>query len=148
MDLEELQIKVQNEYSLIRVSKTISDWNFRRDTDQLGCVPSLFLRFVNYGENLITYKQSKRNYDVYEREADELLQNAELKKYICTSLKTLARGEILSEENYINYVTAILYENKIRNKFVIPLEPALFAHIAYKISEQGINNFCAENSDT
>ena len=145
MNLEELQKKVQNEFAIIKASKIFTKDDYQASRKNKGCLMSPFISLVELlAEKSMEKEKSKRSHDVYKIEADDLLKNPELKKEICSSLMLLVKGEILSEENFINYITAILYENKIRNKFVIPLEPALFAYITYKISENGINNFCAD----
>lgn len=148
MELSELQIKVQNEFLIIKMSKTYMPRKMENDIKNSGCLMSPFASlFASFTKKQMDKEQSKRNHDIYEIEADELLNNSELKKEICSSLNLFTKGEIVTEENFINYVTAILYENKIRTKFVIPQEPALYAHIAYKISESGINNFCSEKTN-
>lgn len=146
MELDELQKKVQHEFFFIKTSQGPMQEQMHEDLKNAGCLFSPFVYLIkSFTRNEIKKQQSKRNHDIYEIEADGLLKNDELKKEICSSLILLTKGEIVTEENFINYITAILYENKIRNRFVIPLEPALFAFIAYKISENGVNNFCSEN---
>lgn len=145
MELNELQIRVQNEFFTIKMSKTSK---MEDDLRNAGCLTSPFAPlFMALSKKALKTAQRKKSHDIYEVEADELLKNSELKKEICSSLILITKGEVVTEENFINYVTTILYENKIRTKFVIPLEPALFAYIAYKISENGINNFCSENAE-
>lgn len=143
MELDKLQLQVQNEFFTIKMSKTSK---MEEDLRNAGCLTSPFVPlFMALSKKAIKSAQRKKSHDIYEIEADELLKNSELKKEICSSLILLTKGEIVTEEHFINYITAILYENKIRGKFVVPLEPVLFAYIAYKISENGINNFCSEN---
>lgn len=146
MELDELQKKVQNEFGIIKASKIFAKEDYQESVKNAGCLMTPFIPLIErYAKKTLKKDMSKRSHDIYEIEAVELLKNPELKKEICTSLLLITKGEILTEENFVNYVTAILFENKIRNKFVIPLEPALFAYIAYDISEKGINNFCSEN---
>lgn len=146
MELDELQNKVQNEFLLIKVSKTYIPEKAAKEIKNAGCLMAPFASlFASFTKRQMEKEQSKRNHDIYEIEADELLKNSELKKEICSSLLLITKDEILTEERFINYITAILYENKIRTKFVVPSEPALYAHIAYKIFDAGISNFCSEN---
>lgn len=148
MELDELQKKVQDEFGFIKASKIFTKDDYQKSKKNGGCLMTPVIPLIEFfSKKALEKEKSKRNHDVYEIEAIDLLKDSELKKHICSSLMLITRGEILTEENFVNYVTAILFENKTRKQFVIPPEPALFAYIAYKISENGISGFCAEQND-
>jgi hypothetical protein len=148
MDLTEFQKKVDYEFSLIRGLKEIDfiedvKNDFKNNISGCFFVPFItiigWLARSNYEDERI-----KKNYDVFEAEAEELLKQSDLRNLICNFLKEKSGFEILTQEMFIFSVTEILFRDEIRKKFVIPLEPVLYGFIIYKISKTGIREYCRE----
>lgn len=149
-DLEDFQKKVVEDFHFLKASKTFRKFrqeeihkDFRKNP--AGC---LFLPIVLLGDwigwRLFQTEEKKRNHGAFQKEAGELLAQGEIRDALCKSLRETSRKEILTEEKFIRTVTKTLAENNLRKQFVIPLEPVLFACIAYEISETGFDDFCPE----
>lgn len=149
-DLEKFQDEVLGEFTFLKARK-FND-NFIKNEELKkhfgksfwGCflIP-LFIFTGKYGDSVYRQKEKEKNYKVFEREAADLLAQNEIKEAICKSLKETSRTEILTEDKFIKTVVIqTLAEKDVRKQFVIPLEPVLFACIAFQISEMGIENFC------
>ncbi|HSK70897.1 MAG TPA: hypothetical protein VK892_04320 [Pyrinomonadaceae bacterium] len=107
----------------------------------LGC---LFIPFSFIADNLggwfLKNEAEKREIDKFAKEAEDLSADRQIKTLICEALQKASRKEIITEEKFVKIVT----ENLLG---LIPLEPVLFASVAFKISETGIEKFCDEIND-
>lgn len=149
-DFEDFRTKVWNDFSFLRSRKRIDEIStdeikdeFRKDFR--GCFFIPFLNMIDRFGEIYFYKEAeKRNFREFEKEAEDLLAHAELKKIICKALKDASQTEILTEDKFFNTVTKTLAEKDLRKQFVIPLEPMLFACVLLKILETGMGDFCLE----
>lgn len=149
-DFEDFRTRVWNDFSFLKSRKKIDEIStdeikdeFRKDLR--GC---FFIPFLDlgdwFGKKYFDKELEKRNFREFEKEAEDLLAHAEIKKIICKALKDAGRTEILTEDRFFNVVTRTLAEKDLRKQFVIPLEPMLFACVLLKILETGMGNFCRE----
>lgn len=143
--MEKFNEKVLHEFQFLKGLKLNKQfqsdaykYNLRKD---LGC---FFIPFAIIADNLggwfLKNEAEKREVEKFAREAKELLADKQIEKLICEALQKASRKEIITEEKFVRIVT----ENLLG---VIPLEPVLFASIAFQISETGIEKFCDELND-
>ena len=153
-DLEKFQEQVLNEFTFLKarnLQETFKREDVRREfrKSPWGCflIP-LFIFAGKFSDTLLRDEERKKNYEVFEKEAEDLLAQDEIKEDICKSLRNISPPEILTEDKFVKKVTEILAEKSLRKQFVIPLEPVLFAFIASQIFENGIENFCDQTKRT
>lgn len=84
----------------------------------------------------------KKNYDGNEREARELLRQKEISNSLCKMIAKINRKEILTEEKFINELTAALYQSDLASRFVIPENALLYAMMATEVFNIGLEKFC------
>ena len=100
----------------------------------------MFAEFVI--NKAVKSERRKKNYAEYEREARELLRQKEISDEICRMIAKINRKEILTEEKFVNELTAALYQSDLANQFVIPENAFLYALMATEIYNIGLENFC------
>ena len=111
--------------------------------DKSGCLFSL-LSFLaqKFGKKTIKMTAKQKNFEKFNKDADNLLKIKEIKEAICKDLHNKSQKEILSEDIFVETITGTLGEYNLRTKHSIEWNSVLFAHIAFKISEIGYSNFC------
>ncbi len=151
MSLSDFQKKVYSEFISLNTSKHFNSGEYEEMKNEFrnhisGCLMIPFITIIGWlARDYFKDEKIKKNHAVFELEAEELLNQSEIKQAICDSLIEVSGKVILTEEKFVNVVTTALFQTDLREKFVIPLEPVLFGFIAFKISEQGISNFCGAN---
>ena len=66
---------------------------------------------------------------------------------MCQALDELKTNEIITEEKFVKRFTQALCRKVSENEIIIPFEKVLFALIAYKIFETGLDRFCENTND-
>jgi hypothetical protein len=113
-----------------------------------GCLFIPFITAVDkFGRKTTEAIRRKEKYFENERNAESLLARGDIKKAVCDALKGLSKKEILTEEKFVKTITSALVEKNSEGEFTIPVEPFLFAMIAFKIWKIGSENFCRNLSD-
>lgn len=146
--IEDFQKKV---WSQFQVLKSLKEWNefspnelkkpFKNRLS--GCFFIPILTLMEPLGNRAIEQSLKRNTE-FEKEAKDLLSHPEIRNAVCREIDKLPKKEILTTERFVQCVTDSLSKKELRKKFVIPLEPKIFAAIAFDVFETGIENFCSE----
>lgn len=145
-DLQDFQKKVFAEYKTVKSLKESTE-RIKKDRQQnrKGCLMVLPLMFAEWAINKASKSESyKKNYFANEREADELLKQKEIFERICETVANVSRTEILTEEKFVNELTAALYRSDLASRFVVPENAVLYAMMWTKIFNAGLENFCRD----
>lgn len=150
IDDKEFVKKVLDEFHLLKPLKEME--KFDDNVIERGFGGSLFgclfipvIKIVTkFGQKTLKEQSNKKNYTEFEKEANELISQKEINVTICKSIKNLKKNEILTEDKFVEIVCLSLIQNDVRMQFVIPLEPTLFAFIAYIIFQNKLENYCNE----
>lgn len=143
-ELTDFQKKVFAEYETVKSLRTSADRIKKdREKERKGCLAVPGLLFAEFVINkAVKSERRKKNYAEYEREARELLRQKEISDEICRMIAKTSRKEILTEEKFVNELTAALYQSDLANQFVIPENAFLYALMATEIYNIGLENFC------
>ena len=150
IDDKEFVKKVLDEFHLLKPLKDIGKLDeivIERDFggSKWGClfIP-VFKIITKYGQKKVEEQINKKNYIEFEKEANELISQKEINITICKSIKNLNKNVILTEDKFVEIICHSLTQKDVRKQFVIPLEPTLFAFIAYIILQNKLENYCNE----
>lgn len=151
-DAEKFNEEVFQEYDFWKMTKTVKYPSEAMNADSgrnaLGYLLKPILRFFDsLGKKEIEKERRRKKHFENEQYAKTLLARADIGTIVCSAIEGFSKKEILTEEKFVKTITRILVEKVSEGKFTIPFEPVLFAAIAYKISETGIEEFCASLSD-
>lgn len=143
-ELSDFQKKVFDEY---KSAKSLKESSKRikadRENNKKGCLAVPMLIFADLViKKAATSENRKRNYVGNEQEARELLRQKEISDKICEMIAKISRGEILTEEKFVNELTAALYRSDLASRFVIPENAVLYAMMAAEIYNIGLEKFC------
>ena len=142
--LTDFQKKVFSEYKTVQALNESSNLiNKSRETNKKGCLSVPFFMFADFlVGKAVRGERHKRNYAGNEQEARELLRQKEISDRICQMIGKISRNEILTEEKFVNELTAALYRSDLANQFVIPENALLYALMATEVYNIGLENFC------
>lgn len=143
-DLKHFQEKVFAEYKLIKsFDETPKRMNEKREKS--GCLYSPFGTLADlFVSKILDRERRKRNFAGNEREAEELLGQKEIFERVCEMIANANRLEILTEEKFVNELTAALFRSDLEKQFIIPENAVLYAMMARKIFDAGLENFCGD----
>ncbi len=143
-ELKDFQKKVFAEYKTVKALKESSDKiNKGREKEKKGCLYVPIFMFTELVvSKAVKSERRKKNYAENEREARELLRQKEIADRVCEMIAKISRKEILTEEKFVNDLTAALYQSDLANRFVIPENALLYAMMTTEVYNIGLENFC------
>lgn len=151
-DVEQFSEQVFQEFEFLKMTKTIKypseAVSSGANKNAFGCLFVPILRFFDgVGKKEIEKEKRRKKHFENERYAETILLRADIKIIVCDAVERFSKKEILTEAKFVETITETLVGKVSEGKFTIPFEPVLFAAMAYKISETGIEEFCASVSD-
>jgi hypothetical protein len=143
-DLVDFQRKVFVQYELIKgLKKSSNRINESHKEEKKEC---LFIPFTMVADlivdKIIERERNKRNYVGNEQEARELLRQKEISDRICETIGNINRREVLTEEKFVNELTAAFYRSDLASRFVMPENAMLYAMLATEVFNIGLEKFC------
>ena len=144
VELNDFQKKVYAEYETVKSLKTSAERIKKdREKERKGCLAIPALLFAEFVINkAVKSQRRKKSYAENEREARELLRHKEVSDKICQMIAKISRKEILTEEKFVNNLTAALYQSDLASRFVIPENALLYAMMATEVFNIGLEKFC------
>ena len=144
--LNDLKSEVYSEVSSIQNRRNIeSDFKKPTDSKREG-YGTLFIK--SFIKLLISFTRETEEkyfkYTDFSRRADEIIE----RKLIKSELRAVLDEKMLLPIDIAHAITPILYQHSLNYPNYLSLEPRLFAFIAIKISEKGVNNYCATKYNT
>ena len=144
-ELEDFQKKVSAEYQTLKsLKKSSARIKEDRAKENKGCLSIPIFIFAEFAiKKAFEGESRKKNYDENEREAKELLEQKEISDKVCETITATNRSEILTEDKFVDSLTAALYKSDLASRFVIPENAVLYAMMATEIYETGLEEFCS-----
>lgn len=139
---------VRSEMNILKALKAhedlkADDYDNQLRKKSLGCLFSMISYPVTWlGERSLKKLAKKRNFSKFNKDAENLLANREIKNAICRDLSERSQKEFLTEDVFIETITGTLGEYNLRTRHSIEWNHILFAYVAFNISEIGYANFC------
>ncbi len=143
-ELTDFQKKVFAEYELMKsFEKSSGAINKGRGKESKGCLFFSVFTFTDwFVSKILEREKTKRNYIGFAKEARELLRQKEISDRLCKVIADTNRKEILTEEKFVNELTAAFYQSDLASRFVIPENVVLYAMMAAEVYNIGLENFC------
>lgn len=140
ISLKDFQLQVQSKYrnlkGFLKVEKEIQKDNREKR------FPYLFLPVYMLAGFLVKIQKKRRKNSKVEENAEYLLSQKALKVTICSEFEPLARKEILTEEKFVDSITKALWGMVRQKKIEIADDAYLYAEIAHRIYEAGLEEYC------
>jgi hypothetical protein len=143
-NLNNFQKRVFDEYKLIKGFEISQNRiNETRLNKKNGCLtaPVSFLADLFVGK-ILQSEQQKRDYSENMRKAKDYLNQKEIIDKICNAINTDSKARILTEEEFTNKLTEILFQSETANKYAIPENHILYALMSVEIINLGVESFC------
>ena len=147
-DIENFSEEVFQEYNFWKIAKTEAFPGEIMKRDATTISSKLFAGFVGvvdkFSQKSIESEKIKKKFVENENYATSIISQPENKRVICEALDELKTNEIITEEKYVKKLTRALCGKVLNEEIPIPFSKQLFAAIAYKIYEEGLEKFCVE----
>jgi hypothetical protein len=120
--------------------------NFARQSKSRGCgflITIFFIKIARFFEELARKDALNDSKSLEcEKRAKTLLLEQNLKEILCKTFSKQSITEKRDKENVVKTIIGLIGKKSVREEFSIPLEPRLFAFIAYELLREGVKEYC------